>query len=107
MPTVIREFTARLIAGYVATYGDPLTITAGAALIIEGLTRARKLAHRAVVVIGHPEYYPRFGFSSARALGLEAPFPVPDEAFMAMLLRPDAGQEILGTVCYPAAFNDV
>jgi putative acetyltransferase len=60
-----------------------------------------------IVVVGHPEYYPRFGFSSARAKGLEVPFPVPDEAFMALELVSGALDGIAGLVIYPAAFDGV
>src|SRR3989304_5907065 len=58
----------------------------GSQLIREGLDHCRRLGHAVVVVIGHATYYPRFGFSSARAKGLEAPFPVPDLVFMALAL---------------------
>jgi putative acetyltransferase len=52
----------------------------GSALVRRGLELCREQGHRIVVVLGHPDYYPRFGFSSERALPLEAPFP--REAFM-------------------------
>ena len=76
-------------------------------MIIEGLSRARKLGHRAVVVIGHPEYYPRFGFQPARAFGLEVAFPVPDDVFMVLALRDDALNGVTGIVRYHPAFDDV
>lgn len=77
----------------------------GARLVREGLKRSRQLGHTIVVVVGHPSYYPRFGFSPARAGGLEAPFPVPDEAFMALALVPRALDGISGTVRYPPPFE--
>ena len=49
----------------------------------------------------------RFGFSPARARGLEAPFPVPDEAFLALELVPGALDGIAGMVRYPAPFEEV
>ena len=79
----------------------------GSELVREGLRRARSLGHRVVVVVGHPEYYPRFGFSSARAKGLEAPFPVPDEAFMVLELSDGALNGVAGAVKYPSAFDTV
>ncbi len=78
----------------------------GSQLVREGLERCRSLGHRVVVVVGHPAYYPRFGFSSARARGLEAPFPVPDEAFLALELVPGALGGVAGTVKYPPAFGE-
>jgi putative acetyltransferase len=79
----------------------------GRQLIGVGLACAAMLGHAAVVVVGHPAYYPRFGFTSARAFGLEAPFPVADEAFLALPLRPGALDGVRGLVIYPAAFNEV
>jgi len=78
----------------------------GSALVRDGLDRCRSLGHRIVVVIGHPAYYPRFGFSPARPRGLEAPFPVPDEAFLALELVPGALGGIAGVVKYPPAFDE-
>jgi len=79
----------------------------GSELAREGLARARGLGYGAVVVIGHPEYYPRFGFSSARARGLQAPFPVPDDAFMVLELSDGALKGIAGTLKYPPAFDQI
>ncbi|WP_258907179.1 GNAT family N-acetyltransferase [Actinokineospora sp. UTMC 2448] len=76
---------------------------AGSAAIRAALTAARNLDENAVVVLGHPEYYPRFGFTPASGFGIKAPFEVPDEAMMAMALcdRPLPK----GTVHYPPAFG--
>jgi putative acetyltransferase len=71
------------------------------------LEHCRRLGYEVVVVVGHPDYYPRFGFSSARAKGLEVPFPVPDEAFMVLELSQGALDSISGMVLYPAPFSDV
>lgn len=79
----------------------------GSQLIQQGLDECRRLGHAIVVLIGHPNYYPRFGFSPARAMGLEAPFPIPDEAFMALELVPGALAGVTGLVRYPPAFDDV
>jgi putative acetyltransferase len=79
----------------------------GSELVFGGLERCRALGHRIVVVVGHPAYYPRFGFSPARARGLEAPFPVPDEAFMVLELAPGALGGVAGMVRYPPPFDQV
>jgi len=79
----------------------------GSALARDGLERCRNLGHRIVVVVGHPAYYPRFGFSPARAQGLEAPFPVPDEAFLALALVPGGLDGVAGMVRYPPPFSEV
>jgi putative acetyltransferase len=79
----------------------------GSKLVRERLEQCRKLGHKMVVVVGHPNYYPRFGFVPARQKGLEAPFPVPDEAFMVKELVPGSLDGVTGIVEYPAEFNDV
>jgi putative acetyltransferase len=77
----------------------------GSQLVREGLKRCRSLGHEVVVVVGHPAYYPRFGFSSARAKRLEAPFEVPDEAFLVLELAPGALAGIAGVIKYPPPYN--
>jgi putative acetyltransferase len=56
-----------------------------------------------VIVLGHPEFYPRFGFSSEMARHLAGPFS--GEAFMALELEPGALRGENGKVTYPAAFG--
>jgi putative acetyltransferase len=79
---------------------------AGSALVSEALRRAAKTRFPLVVVVGHAEYYPRFGFESADALGIKAPFDMPTEAWMAYRL-PAYTPEARGTVLYPDAFASV
>ena len=73
----------------------------GSALIRAGLHACRAAGIEAVIVLGHPGYYPRFGFSAALAERLRAPFAGP--AFMALELVPDALRDG-GQVRYPPAF---
>jgi putative acetyltransferase len=77
----------------------------GSQLVREGLKRCRSLGHEVVVVVGHPDYYPRFGFSSARAKRLEATFEVPDEAFLVLELAPGALAGIAGVIKYPPPYG--
>ena len=79
----------------------------GSSLVREGIDRCRRLGHARIIVLGHTEYYPRFGFVPASSFGIRAPFPVPDDAFMAMALQPDAFAQCIGVVEYPPAFSDV
>lgn len=78
----------------------------GTALVRAGLDQCRQLGVSAVVVIGHPEYYPRFGFSPASRFGLCSDFDVPDEVFMALELRPEALQGRNGQVRYHPLFSN-
>ena len=73
----------------------------GGKLIREGLRRLTKSGVDLVFVLGHPEYYPRFGFNPAGDLGLEAPYPIPYEyadAWMVQALRPDIIGSVRGKV---------
>ena len=79
----------------------------GSKRVREGLERCRNLGHQIVVVVGHPEYYPRFGFTPARVKGLEAPFPVPDEEFMVFELVSVALDGVSGMIVYPAPFGSI
>ena len=75
----------------------------GSALITEGQRRCVEEGHRIVIVLGHPEYYPRFGFSAELARRLRAPFSGP--AFMALELVPQALSAVEGEVRYPPPFG--
>jgi putative acetyltransferase len=79
----------------------------GTLLVQHGLAACKKLGYSIVIVVGHPEYYPRFGFRPARDCGLEAPFEVPDEAFMVCELVPGALKNVRGVVKYSPAFDSV
>ncbi len=79
----------------------------GSELVREGLEACRRQGHRVVVVLGHPAFYPRFGFTPAIGNGIRCPFDVPDEAFMAMALTPGGLDGIKGVVRYPPAFDQV
>lgn len=78
----------------------------GAALVRAGLDECRQLGAAAVVVIGHPDYYPRFGFLSASGFDISSEFDVPDEVFMALELHPGALQGSNGQVRYHHLFSD-
>jgi putative acetyltransferase len=74
----------------------------GAALIRAGIEQARFAAIPAIVLLGHPAYYQRFGFSAKAAESLDAPFSGP--SFMALELEPGV-LKAGGSVRYAAAFG--
>jgi putative acetyltransferase len=74
----------------------------GSSLVTSGLQACREAGHRIVIVLGHPQFYPRFGFSAKLAERLEAPFS--GESFMALELVPSALDEVVGEVQYPPPF---
>lgn len=79
----------------------------GSALLKWSLDECRRLGHKLVIVVGHPEYYPRFGFVPATPGGIRCPFDVPSEAFMLLELQPGALAGRTGTIRYRPEFNDV
>ena len=79
----------------------------GSALVRAGLERCREIGAAAVVVLGHPDFYPRFGFLSAARFGLACEYDVPAEAFMALELEPHAFRGAAGIVSYHPAFAGI
>jgi putative acetyltransferase len=77
----------------------------GSALVQEGVRACRDAGHKIVIVLGHPEFYPRFGFSASLAERLKAPFSGP--SFMALELVPGALEGVEGEVRYPQPFEIV
>jgi putative acetyltransferase len=78
----------------------------GGAMVREGLERARATDYPLVAVLGHAEYYPRFGFEQASAYGITTPYDVPDEVWMVLPL-PRYDPSIRGEIVYPPAFDSV
>jgi len=79
----------------------------GSALVREGLDRCRVLGVEAVVVLGHPDYYPRFGFLTASRFGIRSEYDAPDEAFMLLELARGALDGVSGVARYHDAFSDL
>ena len=88
----------------VAVLPDRQRQGAGAAVVHAALEAARARGERLVLVLGHPEYYPRFGFVRASEYGIRPGFDVPDAAMMALVLDGSASVAP-GTIRYPAAFG--
>lgn len=79
----------------------------GSALVRAGLDQCRQLGFDAVVVLGHQEYYPRFGFSPSCQFGIDSEYDVPEEVFMVLELQPEALSGITGKVKFHVAFSSV
>lgn len=77
----------------------------GTLLIRAGLAECASRGAIAVVVVGHPSYYPRFGFQPASRFGLRCEYDVPDEVFMALELAPGALGQTAGMVRYVPEFG--
>jgi putative acetyltransferase len=79
----------------------------GSALVREGLKRCKQLGCQAVVVLGHAEYYPRFGFVPAARYGIRSGYDVPDDVFMIAELVVGALRGASGVIRYDEAFGSV
>jgi putative acetyltransferase len=76
----------------------------GSRLVEAGLAQCRELGFAAVIVLGHPEYYPRFGFRPSTEFGIVSKYEVPAEVFMALELQSGALTDKKGRVEYHPAF---
>ena len=78
----------------------------GSALVREGLRECLRRGREVVFVLGHAEYYPRFGFRTAGPLGVTCEFPAPEEFFMVAELTPGALAGRAGLVRYRPEFRN-
>jgi putative acetyltransferase len=80
----------------------------GSQLVRRGLDILRQRGCPFVVVVGHPEYYPRFGFAPASRRALVSQWDgMPDAAFMALILDPYAVEGASGVAKYRGEFHEV
>lgn len=79
----------------------------GSALVKAGLERCKESGAVAAVVLGHADFYPRFGFVPAARLGLKCEFDAPADAFMAIELQEHGLRGASGTVAYHPVFSSV
>jgi len=79
----------------------------GSALVREGLARCKQQGVAAVVVLGHPDYYPRFGFVPASRFSIRCEYDVPDDVFMIIELKAGALVNASGVILYDKAFASV
>jgi putative acetyltransferase len=79
----------------------------GSALVEHGLKILRERSCPFVIVLGHPEYYPRFGFEPASKYGLRSQWEgVPDDAFMVVMLDREAMEGVSGVARYRDEFDE-
>ena len=79
----------------------------GGQLIRAGLAECRRRGYSAVLVLGHPDYYPKFGFMPAHTAGVTCEFPSPPEAFMSLELERGALNGVSGIAHYRPEFAAV
>jgi putative acetyltransferase len=79
----------------------------GSALVRAGLDHCRLIPASAVVVLGHPDFYPRFGFVPSTRFAIRSEYDVPEDVFMALELDPGCLNGLSGVIRYHDAFNAV
>ena len=100
------SFTA-VALGPVAVLPDCQNQGIGSQLIKAGLAACREQGDEIVVILGHPNYYPRFGFVPSVGVGIKSEYNVPDEVFMIAELCQGALAGRTGVVKYQPEFNEV
>lgn len=93
--------------GPVAVLPDHQRQGIGSALIERGNARLRDAGCPFIVVVGHPDYYPRFGFRPASGYGLTCEWEVPDNVFMALVLDESRMRGVSGCARYRQEFSTV
>jgi len=79
----------------------------GSLLVQRGLEECKAKDFDAVAVLGHPNYYPRFGFQSSIKFNIESEYEVPDEVFMIQELTPESLSGVKGVIQYHDMFKNV
>lgn len=77
----------------------------GSQLVTTGNRRIGEAGHPFVVVLGHPQFYPRFGFTPASARGVTCQWDVPDNVFMVLILDPTKAEGMTGLAQYRSEFS--
>jgi putative acetyltransferase len=95
--STLKESTSAVILAPLAIVPDAQSQGVGGRLIQEGLKRLSESGVELVFVLGHPEYYPRYGFKPAGALGFQAPYPIPDEHADGWMVQ-ELGSGVIGSV---------
>lgn len=93
--------------GPVAVLPDHQRKGIGKLLIQKGMKELKKIGFMSVVVLGHPDYYPKFGFVKASQHSLRCKWEVPDEAWMVCELQPGGLAGVSGLVEYAPSFDEV
>ena len=78
----------------------------GRMLIEKAHQKAKELGYKSIVLLGHENYYPRFGYRQTDKYGIKLPFEVPKENCMVVELVKNGLQGISGIVEYPKEFNE-
>lgn len=104
-PITINGVYTTLALAPVAVDPDFQHMGVGSVLINSSHAKAKELGFDSVIVLGHPGYYPRFGYKPLEQFGIKMPFDVPAEYCMGVELSKDALMHKQGYVKYTSAFG--
>jgi len=79
----------------------------GSKLVSVGLEHCKQMGYDAVIVLGHPDYYPRFGFTSSVKFGIKSTYEVPDNVFMIKELKEGVLSNCHGVIHYHKCFGQL
>ena len=79
----------------------------GSGLVFAGIEACKQLGTKAIVVLGHPAYYPKFGFVASSRYGIVSEYNVPEGVFMVLELEEHALSRKSGTITYHGVFGDL
>jgi len=105
-PAVIGQLTGAGL-GPMAVLPELQRQGVGSKLIEAGNQQLKTAGCPFIVVVGHADYYPRFGFSPARALGVRCEWDLPDNVFLLLVLDPEKMRGVSGMATYRHEFSTV
>jgi len=109
-PIVIENGTQQfqsLILAPVSVLPEYQKMGIGGQLIRAGHQRAKELGFQSAILLGHPEYYPRFGYKPASTYGIKTQIPLPsDDVFMAIEITEGGLAGVSGMVIFPPEFGE-
>lgn len=103
-PATIGDVTGAAL-GPMSVLPEHQRLGIGSALVTTGNQRLRDADHPFIIVLGHPTFYPRFGFHRASTHGVTCEWAVPDEALMLLILDDAKMQGVSGLVKYRHEFS--
>ena len=105
-PAVVGAFRGAAL-GPMAVLPDYQRQGLGSQLVTTGNRRIGEAGHPFVIVLGHPQFYPRFGFTPASARSIRCQWDVPDDVFMVLILDSTKTEGMTGLAQYRSEFSMV
>jgi putative acetyltransferase len=105
-PITVRDVTGAAL-GPMAVLPEYQRQAIGTKLVETGNEKLKAAGYPFIIVVGHPDYYPRFGFTPASAHGITCEWELPDNVFMLLVLDEPRMQGVSGLAKYRDEFSTV